>query len=252
MVLVQILLSVSYDGTNYAGWQRQSNALAVQEVLEIALSKVYGVDIVVRAASRTDAGVHALGQKVCFSIEKPHIPLDKLPVVINSFLPSDIAVKSAEVVSDDFNPRFNALYKTYSYTIYNSKTPNPLYSRYSTFIPQNLDFLAMQEAASAFIGKHDFAAFCAAHGSAKTSVREIYACSTKKKSNEIFTLLITGNGFLYNMVRIITGTVLFSGLKKIAPLDIPLIIASKDRKKAGKTMPPQGLVLEHVEYWTKY
>jgi len=247
---MQILLTVSYDGTNYAGWQRQENAAAVQQRVEEALGLLLGGKITVRAASRTDAGVHALGQRASFFVPLLKIPVEKLPQVLNSFLPSDISVTAALVVPDEFNPRFDARFKTYSYKIYNAPCPNPLVGRYSAFIPQCLDIEAMQQAAQKFVGRFDFAAFCATGGSAKTTVREIFACDIQAEKNPggmvVFT--ITGGGFLYNMVRIIAGTVLYAGLGKLSPEDIPGIIASKDRKNAGKTMPPHGLTLETVGY----
>ena len=243
---MQILLTVSYDGTDYAGWQRQENAVTVQEKLEDALASLLKRRVQTYGASRTDAGVHALGQWVSFFAPDIRVPLDKLPVVLTGLLPPDISVTSAIVVRDDFNPRFDAEEKTYEYSFYNAPVPNPLLARYSAFVPQVLCVENMQKAAHMFIGKHDFAAFCATGSSAKTTVREIYACTVAKRPNGIITLAVTGNAFLYNMVRIIAGTLLYVGLGKISPDDIRGIIASKDRKLAGKTMPPQGLVLLNI------
>ena len=245
---MQILLTVAYDGTDYAGWQRQENAIAVQEKLENALSQIMGREITVRAASRTDAGVHALGQRASFFTPEMRIPLEKLPQVITGYLPDNISVTGAKEVLENFNPRFDAKEKTYIYNIYNAPLPNPLLSRYSAFIPLELNFTAMQEAAKSFIGKHDFAAFCAAGSSAKTTVREIYNCEINRKENNLVSLTITGNGFLYNMVRIIAGTIVYAGLGKIPPESIHEIITLKKRENAGKTMPPQGLVLLEVKY----
>ena len=244
---MQTLLTIAYDGTSYAGWQRQQNAIAVQEKLEDALLQLFGKPIIVKAASRTDAGVHALGQRAAFCVDKMRIPLDKLPQVLNGFLPPDIAVVAAETVSDIFNPRFDALCKTYSYSYYNASLPNPLHTRYSAFVPQPLDIAAMSQAAKSFVGKHDFAAFMATGGSAKTTVREIFACDVTADGS-IVKLTITGGGFLYNMVRIIAGTLMYVGHGKISADAIPGIIQSLDRKKAGKTMPPQGLTLLAVKY----
>jgi len=245
---MQILLTIAYDGTAYAGWQRQENAVAVQQRVEEALSNLLKRPVDIRAASRTDAGVHALGQRASFFAEDLRIPLNKLPMVLVGLLPPDISVTAAETVSDDFNPRFGAKYKTYAYSLYNASHPNPLLSRYSAFAPHDLNLENMQKAAQHFIGRHDFAAFCATGSSAKTTVREIYDCNIVKKQNGIITLSVTGNAFLYNMVRIIAGTLLYVGLGKILSSQIPAIIASKDRKQAGKTMPPQGLVLLEVSY----
>jgi len=244
---MHILLTISYDGTNYAGWQRQENAVAVQQVLEEALSTLLNRSISISGASRTDAGVHALGQCASFRAPDLRVPLDKLPVVLNGLLPPDISVTAAKIVSSDFSPRFGALHKTYTYTIYNAAHPNPLLSRYSAFVPQKLDIEKMQQAAVSFVGKHDFAAFCATGSSAKTTVREIYSCTVDDVDN-LIKITICGNAFLYNMVRIIAGTLVYTGLGKIHYCEIPNIIALKNRKLAGKTMPPQGLTLIEITY----
>ena len=244
---MQILLTVAYDGTNYAGWQRQDNAIAVQQKIEEALAVLLSRPVSVIAASRTDAGVHALGQRVCFTAADLRVPLTKLPIVLVGLLPPDISVTAAKVVPDNFNPRFDAMHKTYEYSFYNAPCPNPLLARYSAHVPHKLDIESMKKAAQMFIGKHDFAAFCATGGSAKTTVREIFACEIEEKAGNIISLTITGNAFLYNMVRIIAGTLLYVGLGKIT--DIPGIIESKDRTRAGKTMPPHGLVLKNVAYF---
>jgi len=282
---MQILLTIAYDGTNYAGWQRQKNGIAVQEKIEDALeilhqrkiftrtacgenrghmvmpahsleagcggaeqNNLVGVTnrIVLRAASRTDAGVHAMGQRAAFFAENLLMPVEKLPLVINALLPEDISIMAAEIVPEDFHPQFHTTKKTYVYSFITS--PNPLQRRYAVFVPHCPDISAMQEAAAHFIGRHDFAAFCAVGGSAKTTVREIFACEVFSQSPGSISLSVTGSGFLYNMVRIIAGTVLYAGLGKIPPHSIPQIIAEKNRTKAGKTMPPQGLVLLEVLY----
>jgi tRNA pseudouridine38-40 synthase len=284
---MKVLLTVGYDGTNYNGWQRQLNGVGIQELLENALETLLGREVKTTAASRTDAGVHALGQRVVFDAGGLKIPLDKLPPVLNGLLPSDIVVNAAQFVNESFNPRFDAKQKTYAYHIYNAPLPNPLAQRYSAYIPQKLDIDAMRKAAGYFVGRYDFAAFCATGSSAKTTVREIYACTvaatganpiktppvtgegfsrnispnrtgggfsynTSPVAGEGFlynaTLLITGNAFLYNMVRIIAGTVVEVGMGKFSADYIPLIIEEKDRTLAGKTMPPQGLVLMEVVY----
>ena len=247
---MQTLLTLSYDGTNYAGWQRQQNAIAVQQKLEEALTALFHQPITTKASSRTDAGVHALGQRAAFFADNMPIPLDKLPQVINGYLPSDISVIKADSVSDCFNPRFDAMYKTYKYQIYNAPTPNPLLSRYSIYEPRPMDIKAMKKAAAMFIGRHDFAAFQATGSSAKTTVREIYDCKITNQPSNLITLTITGSGFLYNMVRIIAGTLLYTGLGKIPTDAIPNIINSRNRTCAGKTMPPQGLILQEVGYTT--
>jgi len=242
---VKILLTIAYDGTNYAGWQRQDNALTVQQMAEEALSNLLNQPIKLSAASRTDAGVHALGQKAVFTIEHMPIPLDKLPQAL--YIADDVVVQEARQVSDEFNPRFDPKFKTYRYQIYNAKLPNPLESRYSAFVARPLDVKKMQQAAKKFIGTHDFAAFCATGSSAKTTVRTIFGCEVKK-NGDMIQLLIRGNAFLYNMVRIIAGTLLYVGMGKIEAESIPNIIASKKRPQAGKTMPPEGLTLIEIQY----
>ena len=297
---MQILLTIAYDGTNYAGWQRQENAVAVQEKIETALENLLlrekisceknlrektsceknlrektscekisrekisceknlreknscekisceeiSQKIILRAASRTDAGVHALGQRASFfAPQNFKIPVEKLPAVLRGFLPPDICVTHAETVSDDFNPQFDAKQKTYRYRIHTAQ--NPLLSRYSAFVPRDLDAKKMQAAAKFFVGRHDFAAFCATGSSAKTTVREIFDCVVR--GAHAFEIEITGGGFLYNMVRIIAGTLVYVGLGKISAEEIPEIIASKNRAKAGKTMPPHGLTLAEILY----
>lgn len=249
---MQILLTLAYDGTNYAGWQRQQNAVAVQEKVEDALAGIYSGGVTVHGASRTDAGVHALGQRASFFVppnsDAKKIPLEKLPQVINGHLPQDIAVQAAQAVPDDFNPQFNAVRKTYIYNFYTSPLPSPLLARYNAHVPQALSLQDMQTAARAFVGEHDFAAFCATGSTVKTTTRIVYDCGVSEQADNIFALKITGNGFLYNMVRIITGTVIYAGMGKLPADGIPEIIAKKDRASAGKTMPPHGLLLCSVEY----
>lgn len=242
----RILLTISYDGTNYCGWQRQKNAATVQEAFERASSRLFKTDIESIGASRTDAGVHALGQRAVIDIETT-IPTEKIPLAINSFLPDDIVVTEAEEVDLDFNPRFKAVKKTYEYRIYNSTFRNPLCRNYSEYVREKLDINSMSRAAEAFIGEHDFKGFCASGNSSKTTVRKIYSLEVKKEANFI-VIRICGNGFLYNMVRIIAGTLIYVGMGKIKPDSIGEIIASHDRTKAGKTAGPSGLTLIKIVY----
>ncbi|MCL2204593.1 MAG: tRNA pseudouridine(38-40) synthase TruA [Defluviitaleaceae bacterium] len=244
---MHILLTLAYDGTRYVGWQRQINGISVQQRLEEALAALLGHAVKTTASSRTDAGVHALGQRAAFHTQDMRIPLAKLPRVLNALLPTDISVSHAETVPDGFSPRFAAKYKTYIYHIHNAPVPNPLLRRYNAFIPHPLNRPAMEKAAPYFIGRHDFTSFCAAGGSAKTTVREIYACAVSADADSL-ALTVTGNGFLYNMVRIIAGTLVYAGLGKISPDSIPHILAAKNRSHAGKTLPPEGLVLAEVSY----
>ena len=221
--------------------------MTVQGKLENALAALLHRQVLTCASSRTDAGVHALGQRVSFFAPDLRVPIDKLPMVLVGMLPLDISVVAAEVVPESFNPQFDAKFKTYAYRMYSAPCPNPLMRRYSAFVPQKLNIESMQKAAGHFAGRHDFAAFCASGSGAKTTVREMYDCSVDL-AQSTYTLTITGNGFLYNMVRIVAGTILYAGMEKIHPEDVPIIIASKDRKRAGKTMPPEGLTLLEVGY----
>ena len=245
---MNVLLTVQYDGTGYSGFQRQQNAMTIQEKLEDAISAVFGHKIRITAASRTDAGVHALGQRVFFFADKIRIPIIKLPYVINVHLPHDISVVGSQEIPDGFNPRFDAKFKTYTYSFFCAPFPDPLKSRYSMFVSKQLDMEAMSLSASFFVGKHDFAAFCATGGSQKTTVREVYSCKCEASCCGTVKLTITGSGFLYNMVRIIAGTLYYVGIGKIPADSISDIIMSKKRARAGKTMPPHGLMLVEVGY----
>ncbi|MDR1532020.1 MAG: tRNA pseudouridine(38-40) synthase TruA [Clostridiales bacterium] len=251
---MNILLTVAYEGTNYCGWQRQANGVSVQQRLEDTLAALTGVSVRLTGASRTDAGVHALGQRAGFKIEELKIPVEKLPRVINARLPGDIAVCKAEYVPDTFNARYDAKRKTYRYVYNNAQYPNPLLRNFSWHVPQRLDIVKMEHAAQCLIGRHDFTAFCASHGSARSHVREIYAADIKEEP-DLVTLTVTGSGFLYNMVRIIAGTLMYVGTGKLMPFssqpalwDVEKALRSRDRTLAGKTAPPQGLVLLEVTY----
>lgn len=241
-----IKLIIEYDGTNYNGWQTQKNKTTIQETIEEALKKVMNEDIELIGASRTDSGVHAAGQVANFKTSSS-IKTERIPMALNSMLPKDIAIKHAEEVRDDFHARFNSKGKLYKYAILNDNTPSPLNRNYSYFYPNKLDINAMNEACKYFIGEHDFSAFKATGGSAKTSIRTIYECKFVKEDN-ILEFYISGDGFLYNMVRIIVGTLIEVGSYKIMPRDIIKIIESKDRKKSGKTVPAHGLCLMEIYY----
>ncbi|MCL2666016.1 MAG: tRNA pseudouridine(38-40) synthase TruA, partial [Defluviitaleaceae bacterium] len=229
---MKILLTVAYDGTQYAGWQRQKNAVTVQQRLEESLCDLLQQSVKLIGASRTDAGVHAEGQRAAFDIEALPLPVEKLPFVLNNSLPQDIAVIASEVRPDDFHPRFDAKQKTYRYTICNAAYPDPFSRRYSAYVPQKINISEMKNAARFFIGRHDFASFCAAGGSNVTTVRRVIDCSLHAENN-IVTLTVTGEAFLYNMVRIIAGTLLYVGLGKIESESVAQIINSRDRSRAG-------------------
>ncbi len=242
-----IKLIVEYDGTDYHGWQSQINAIAVQDVLQKALRKLTGEDCDLTGSSRTDTGVHALGQVANFMTEST-IPAERFPQAIRSLLPGDVVVRHSEEVSPDFNSRFWAKGKKYRYLIHNSPHPSALLRNRAYHVPVKLDFGAMERAALHFVGKHDFAAFCATGSTVKSTERTITGVSLSSRDEDIIAFEITGNGFLYNMVRIITGTLIYVGMGKISPESIPAIIEGKDRTKAGKTAPPQGLYLVEVYY----
>ncbi|MCL2235317.1 MAG: tRNA pseudouridine(38-40) synthase TruA [Defluviitaleaceae bacterium] len=244
-----ILLTIAYDGTNYNGWQIQKNGVTVCGALSEALTQVLGGEnFSVLGASRTDAGVHALGQRVHLMTEgETRVPLEKLPQVINSALPRDIAVNDAIIVSDSFHPIRDAKSKTYVYKIHNHLHRNPLMWRYSAQVKTPLNLKMMQSACEYFVGEHDFAAFCSTGSSVNSTVRTIYSLSISENDG-LMEICINGNGFLYNMVRIIAGTLVEVGGGKIHPNQIPEIMKAKDRTQAGKTMPPQGLTLVEVFY----
>lgn len=243
---MKVLLTVAYDGSGYYGWQRQNNFITVQEKLEEALSELLRKEVTVRGASRTDTGVHAMAQGAVFN-EETTIPVDKIPYAVNSFLPDDIVVTGAREVSEDFHPQYSVIDKTYEYKILNSEFKNPKLIRYTDFVREKLDISKMQHACKYFIGEHNFKAFCASGSTAKTTVRTIYSLNVEK-DGDIICIRVKGSGFLYNMVRIIAGTLIYVGSGKIKPEDIPEIIKSKDRAKAGKTLSPNGLTLMEVHY----
>ena len=246
MAIRNIKMVVEYDGTAYHGWERQTNALGIQAVLEEALSKVTGEGVAATAAGRTDAGVHALGQVVSFKTSGS-IPTNHIPDALNSILPGDIAVLSAEDVPMAFHARYSAKGKLYRYIINNSKYPSALNRFREYHYPYSLDFDAMHDAVQHFTGKHDFRAFLASGSSVENTVRAVTRMELSKRDDHII-LEIAADGFLYHMVRNIVGTLLQVGHGKIRSEDIPGIIQSGDRKRAGETAPPHGLYLVEVYY----
>lgn len=242
----RILLTISYDGTGYSGWQKQKNAVTVQGEFDRACSALFRAPVESIGASRTDAGVHALGQRAVIDVETS-IPAERIPMALNSFLPEDIVVAAAEEVDKDFNPRFRALKKTYEYRIYNRPFRNPIYRDHSEYVREQLDIKKMKTACPAFVGEHDFIGFCASGNSSKTTVRTIYSLDVTEEGDFI-VIRVTGNGFLYNMVRIIAGTLIYVGAGKIQAEDMGRIIESGDRSKAGKTAGPSGLTLVKIMY----
>lgn len=239
-------MTLSYDGTNYHGWQRQHNGITIQEVLENCLRNVFSSEITVTGCSRTDAGVHAKIY-VCNFQGNTTIPADKIPFVLNTILPPDIRVYKCEIVDVEFNARFHTVSKSYEYIIVNRCFSDPLLRNFSWHYPIKLDVNKMQEAAALIQGKRDFAAFCAAGGSAKTTVRNLTEL-TVREENDIITIRASADGFLYNMVRIIVGTLVYVGNGKLSVSDIMTFLEKKDRRLMGITAPPQGLSLVEVNY----
>ncbi len=243
---MRVLLRVEYKGTDYCGWQRQKNGLSVQEVLARAVLETTGEASVMHGSGRTDAGVHAMGQAVHFDTHT-HIPLDKLPIALNAHLPESIRVLSAREVPSTFNARFDAISKTYLYKVYCAPVSSPLREGLFAFVHKRPNVDEMRRAAAYILGEHDFKVFQAAGGHVKTTVRKITSLEISECGDEI-TFEVTGNGFLYNMVRIMVGTLYYVGIGKIRAEEIPEIILSKQRDRAGKTMPPEGLYLKKVVY----
>ena len=243
---MRVKMIVAYDGTNYKGWQVQPNGITIEEVLNKNLSNLLGEQIVVSGASRTDSGVHSLGNIAVFDTNT-RMPADKIAFALNQRLPEDIVVQGSCEVEDGWHPRYQNSRKTYEYRILNRTFRMPTRRLDTYFYHYPLDVEKMKKAVSYLEGEHDFKSFCAIGAQVKTTVRTIYACDVEKEG-DIITIRVTGNGFLYNMVRILVGTLLFVSEGKIDPADLPAIIDSGERIRAGKTAPPQGLYLNRVEY----
>ena len=241
-----IKLTIEYDGKEYNGWQKQPNKLNIQGTIEKAISSITNEQIELNASGRTDAGVHAIGQVANFKTNS-NLSIDKFAIAINSRLKKNIIIKNAEEVDENFHARYNCKKKTYRYIINNSKYGTAIYGGLQYHVPQQLDIQSMKKAIKYFEGEHDFKAFKASGTSSKSSIRTIYKANVEKIDDKII-ITLTGNGFLYNMVRIISGTILEVGLGKIKPEEIKYIIEEKDRTKAGKTLPAHGLYLVSVEY----
>lgn len=241
-----IRLTIEYDGKEFNGWQKQPNKLNIQGNLEKVISDLTKEEIEIIGSGRTDAGVHALGQVANFKTNS-NIPIEKFAIAINSRIKQSIRVKKAEEVDERFHSRYNCKRKTYRYIINTSETGSAIYRNLEYNIKMQLAVKKMQEAVKFFIGEHDFSAFKSSGTSSKSSVRTIYNAKVEQDGERII-IELTGNGFLYNMVRIISGTLVEVGLNKIKPEDITKIIESKNRQNAGKTLPPCGLYLVSVEY----
>ncbi len=256
----RVMLRVSYDGTEYSGWQLQPNATTVEGVLNAAISDLTGEDIQVTGASRTDAGVHSLGNVCIFDTESP-IPAEKISYALNTRLPEDVRVIESKAVTADFHPRHVDSVKTYEYKIWNDIFPNPVLGRFSHFSYRKIDVEKMREAAKALVGEHDFGAFVSSGSQAETTVRTIYgvdilvdkmpeyaAPGGEENYGRMIRIRVSGSGFLYNMVRIIAGTLLEigTGLRDVESIDKAL--ESRDRSDAGPTAPACGLTMIGIKY----
>ena len=241
-----IKLIIEYDGKKFGGWQKQPNKLNIQGEIEKAIGEITGEEIELNASGRTDAGVHSLGQTANFKTNSS-IDISKIPIAINSKLKQSIRIKSAEEVEERFHARYSCTGKKYRYIINNSKYGSAIYRDLEYHMPIKLNVEDMKKAIKHFEGEHDFKGFKASGTSSKSSVRTIYSAKVMEEGDKII-IELEGNGFLYNMVRIISGTIVDVGVGKIKPEEIPQIIESKDRTRAGKTLPPQGLYLVEVYY----
>lgn len=241
-----IALRLRYDGSRYHGWQVQKNAVTVAQTMEETLAKVCGERVKLTGCGRTDAGVHAL--RYCANFHSGcTVPVDRLPLAVNSRLPDDIAVVDAVEVPDDFNAIGSCVKKEYVYKILNSRIPDPFLADRVCFYPQRLDISLMQAAARAFEGTHDFKAVRSEGTQTKTTVRTVYWCRAEKDGN-LITVSICANGFLYNMCRAMVGTMVYASYGKLIPEEIPALLEKRDRRLTGPTMPPQGLYLNRVWY----
>lgn len=246
---MNFLVLLAYDGTGYCGFQVQKNGRSIAAAVQDALEAVLGSRPDIKGCSRTDAGVHALGFALSFHADT-RIPPEKLPLALNRHLPPDIRALSARAVPEDFHARYAAHTKTYVYRIRNGPIDSPFDARYTVRIPGRLDEARMQRAADAFVGTHDFRALCAAGSSAAAhgdTVRTVTAC-TVAREGELLTITVTADGYLYNMVRILAGTLCEVGAGRMEPQAVPALLAGGDRGQAGPTLPAKGLFLHHVDY----
>lgn len=243
---MKIALRLSYLGTAYHGWQRQKNGVTVQQRLEEAIEKTCGRRAAVSGCGRTDAGVHAEAYVASMALDCA-IPMDRLPYALNARLPDDIVVHRACIVPDDFDARFSCKSKEYTYRIHNAPTRDPFYIDRAWFYPQPLDLERMRAAAAHFVGVHDFSAVRSIGTPVRSPVREIYYLDVERTGDRI-ELRVCADGFLYNMVRAITGTLVFVGNGKIEPAQIPAILDSRDREQGGPTAPACGLYMTALTY----
>ena len=240
-------LVLSYLGTDYHGWQRQNNALTIQQLMEEAWEKTCGRAAYISGCGRTDAGVHAK-YYVCSVDHVSSIPPERPPLALNARLPDAVVVRKAVLMPDDFDARFSCVSKEYTYLIHNSRVRDPFSVRRAWAYPQPLNVEAMRRAAGDFVGKHDFAAVKNEGTPVKSTVRTIFYCQVEERPGNIVAIRVCADGFLYNMVRAIAGTLVYVGIGKIPPDGIPPILASRDRLAAGPTAPPMGLYMTALNY----
>lgn len=251
--LRRIRLIVAYDGTDYNGWQIQDNGVTIEGELNKALEGLLGEPVPLIGASRTDSGVHAMGNVAVFDTESK-IPPEKIAIALNHYLPQDIRVQRSEEVAADFHPRFCNSRKTYEYRILESAVPVPTKTRYSYHVYRPLDLGKMREAAACLVGTHDFSAFCSAGSQVKSKVRTIDDVAVSEEpffygnGGRMIRIRVSGNGFLYNMVRIIAGTLVEVGLGRRTAEQLKDALVSGNRQMAGPTAPPQGLILMEIKY----
>lgn len=248
---MRYVLKIAYDGTEYAGWQRQKNALSVQECLENALEQALDIDVRVVASGRTDAGVHAAGQVCHFDSDSLTVPPEKLPDCLNRFLPPDIRLLEGWEGRDGFDSNRSAKRKTYCYSLYESRREMPLLERYAVRVDELPKIEDLRRVAKLFEGEHDFKAFCASGSSVKTTVRTVYEVKVEEMETfalRVVKIYVTGNGFLYNMVRTMAGELLDLASGKKAEESLQKAFQTGDRNLLGKTMPAKGLLLQSVEY----
>lgn len=238
---MRVKLTVAYDGTAYCGWQIQPNGITIEEVLNRELSALFKEDIKVSGGSRTDSGVHALGNVAVFDTSSK-MPAEKIALAVNQSLPDDIRVVKSEEVASDYHPRYVKCVKTYEYRILNTKINNPMKRLYAYHYHYDLDIEKMNRAAKYLEGEHDFTSFASIHSQVNSFTRTIYECRVTRSEDEVI-ITVSGNGFLYNMVRIIAGTLIQVGSGLKDPDEIPVILSALDREQAGPTAPPQGLTL---------
>lgn len=246
MEIRRVRLTVAYDGTNYHGWQLQENAVTIESELNRCLSWLLGERIQVIGASRTDAGVHALGNVAVFDT-KSRIPPEKISYALNQKLPEDIRIQKSEEVCLDWHPRHVPSRKTYEYRIYRAEFPMPVKRLYSYFTYRPLDVERMRRAAVYLEGRHDFKSFCQTGAKVESTVRTIYSLNLEEQGDDL-VIRVCGNGFLYNMVRIMVGTLMEAGQGKREPESMPQVLAALNRSAAGPTAPARGLTLVKYEF----